>query len=56
MVHCHDMKIDQVYYCEECGLELKVVHECKDCGKEADQCGCGDCVFTCCDKPLKLKQ
>ena len=49
-MHCHDMKIDQVFRCEECGLELKVIHECKDAGKGPD-CH-SECKLICCDKEL----
>ncbi len=56
---CHDMRIDEVYVCPDCGLELKVVAECKDAGKPASDCGCGDdeghCALTCCGKPLVKK-
>ena len=55
MIHCNEMKQGQVYICDECGLELKVVKECKECSTETKECGCGDCSFVCCDKPLKLK-
>lgn len=56
MPNCHEMKTGQVYVCEGCGLELKVVGECKDCGEPAEECSCGPCTFVCCDEPLKLKQ
>ena len=55
MTHCHEMKEGQVYTCETCGLELKVVKECTECGTDANTCDCGECSFMCCDKPLKLK-
>jgi hypothetical protein len=55
MPHSHEMKQGQVYYCEGCGLELKVVKECKDCGTDAKECACGECSFVCCDKPMQLK-
>lgn len=56
MVHCDEMKLGQIYFCEGCGLELKVVNECEeDCGDQA-ACECGPCEFVCCDAPLKLKE
>jgi hypothetical protein len=56
MASCHDMKLGQVYVCEQCGLELKVVKECEECGKDATECECVEhCDFACCGKPLKLK-
>jgi hypothetical protein len=55
MPSCHDMKVGEIYICEECGLELKVVKECTD---THDDCGCGDeghCDFSCCGGPLTKK-
>lgn len=56
MVNCHEMRKDQIYVCEGCGLELKVVKECKECGTSADECGCEPCRFFCCGEELKLKK
>lgn len=56
MPDCHEMKKGQIYMCKDCGLELQVVAECKDCGTPAEACGCGPCTFVCCDEPLELKQ
>ncbi len=51
---CVDLKADQIWACETCGLEVKVVKEC-DCSREqSGACKPNDCL-TCCDKPLKLK-
>jgi predicted SprT family Zn-dependent metalloprotease len=25
MAHCHDMKVGEVYVCQDCGLELEMV-------------------------------
>ena len=38
MANCHAMELGQVYVCGDCGLQLKVVSECEECG--ADTCGC----------------
>ncbi len=55
MADCHEMKLGQTYVCEDCGLELKVVAECKECG--AETCGCDEpCTFECCGEPLQLKE
>jgi len=55
MANCHEMGLGQVCLCEECGLQLKVVGECEECG--ADTCGCtAPCAFKCCGEPLKLKE
>ena len=57
MVNCHDMKLDQVYICDDCGLELKVIAECKECGTTDESCGCDEhCDFACCGIPMKLKE
>ncbi|UCF10400.1 MAG: hypothetical protein JSW65_01590 [Candidatus Bipolaricaulota bacterium] len=48
---CGDMKVGQVYVCEHCGLELKVVKEC-DCESE-HECSCSG--MSCCSGELKLK-
>lgn len=55
MIHCDEMKEGKVYVCDGCGLELKVIKECKECITDDGECGCGECSFVCCDKPLKLK-
>ena len=56
MLHCDEMKLGQIYFCEECGLELEVVNECEEeCGDQ-EACECGPCQFVCCDEPLKLKE
>ena len=47
MPSCHQMKLGQVYVCEDCGLELKVVKEC--------ECTLADCEFKCCGEEMKLK-
>ncbi len=51
---CADLKLNQVWTCGTCGLEIKIAKEC-DCSKEgAKACKPDDCLI-CCDKPLKLK-
>jgi hypothetical protein len=56
MINCHEMKKGQIYVCEECGLELQVIQECKECGTPADSCKHEECRFVCCDNSLKLKK
>ena len=57
MAICHDMKPGQTYVCQNCGMELQVVHSC-DAGEEYDggpgTCTCQEPV-TCCGQPLTLK-
>lgn len=55
MTDCHDMEKGQIYVCEDCGLELKVIKECVDCGPTEEECACGPCEFVCCGEELKLK-
>ncbi len=59
MPNCHEMKKGEIYVCQDCGLELQVVKECKDVGKPADACAChttaGPCTFNCCGKELVRK-
>lgn len=55
MANCHEMRMGEVYVCGDCGLALRVVGECKECGEEA--CSCEEpCTFECCGEPLKLKK
>jgi hypothetical protein len=54
---CADMKQDQVWRCDSCGLEVRIAKEC-DCtheGSPETACSPTACL-TCCDKPLKLKK
>lgn len=56
MPSCHDMKLGEVYVCEECGLELQVVKECDECGEDEESCECVEhCNFSCCGEEMKLK-
>jgi len=56
MPSCHDMKLGEVYVCEHCELELKVVKTCKDCGESIEDCECPEhCSFSCCGEEMKLK-
>jgi len=60
MASCHDMKKDEIYRCEKCGLELQVLAECKDAGKSSGDCEChdddgGECRITCCGHDLTRK-
>lgn len=55
MVHCHDMKIGQIYVCRECGLELKVEKNCSADGKHPKGVSCVNCMHVCCDKDMVLR-
>ncbi len=56
MVHCHDMKLGQVYVCEECGLELKVEKSCTTTGDHPKGVPCTECIHVCCSKDMKLSE
>jgi hypothetical protein len=59
MANCHDMKMDEVYSCPDCGLELKVVKTCDHGGEGEDHNCCqetDDCQIVCCGKALVKKQ
>ena len=56
MASCHEMKLGDVYVCEDCGLELKVIKECQECSDEEAACGCvEECKFACCGEEMKKK-
>lgn len=59
MPNCHEMKRGEIYVCEDCGLGLQVVKECKHAWVPAEKCGChptaGPCTFNCCGKDLVKK-
>jgi hypothetical protein len=57
MAHCHEMQLGQVWWCKNCGFEIKVHKECKDRGDDgAEACG-EDCTgFECCGEEMELKK
>ena len=56
MSHCHEMKLNEIYACKECGLELKVVKECRDASLPPEQCKCDPCSISCCGEELVKKE
>jgi hypothetical protein len=54
MLNCADMKEGDTYTCKECGLEIKIVKECKECSEAACSCESG-CKFVCCGEELTKK-
>lgn len=58
MPNCTEMKVDEVYSCPDCGLELKIVKSCAEEGEHGGSCSAegGGCVLRCCDEELVLKQ
>lgn len=60
MPNCHEMKKGEVYVCEDCGLELRVIKECKEAGTGIDECACHTisepCNILCCGKEFVKKQ
>ena len=56
MAHCTDMKVDQVWYCDVCGLEIKVVKGCTCSDDPSSSNACPpDSHLMCCGKPLTLR-
>lgn len=59
MPSCAEMKEGEIYMCKDCGLELKVVKQCRDSGKPGAKCGCESdeepCAIACCGKELVKK-
>jgi predicted nucleic acid-binding Zn ribbon protein len=53
------MKKGQIYYCDDCGLELQVVKECKNADTPVEECECckenDPGTFSCCGMELKKK-
>jgi hypothetical protein len=56
MLNCREMKKWQIYFCKDCGLELQVIEECKECGTDEKSCLLDVCKFVCCDEELALKE
>jgi hypothetical protein len=52
---CTELKLNQVWVCETCGLEIKIVKECDCLTEGAEACKPSACL-TCCEKPLKMKK
>ncbi len=55
MIECHDMEKGQIYMCEDCGFEMKVVNECGECCETEEEGTCATCEFMCCGEELTLK-
>ncbi len=56
MAHCTDMKVDQVWFCDVCELEIKVVKGCTCSSDPSAEDACpSDALLTCCGKPLTLQ-
>jgi len=56
MTGCHEMKLGSTYMCKECGIELKVMKECKEANLPPDQCKCAPCTLVCCGEELVRKE
>ena len=55
MASCHEMKQGEVYICKECGLELKVVAQCKNHGTSKEAHDHDTCNFICCEAEMSVK-
>ena len=60
MPSCHEMREGEVYVCKDCGLELKVVKECRDATEGSLRCSCEEsespCTFSCCGEEMVKKE
>ena len=56
MARCDEMREGEVYYCEECGLEIEVLEECSHEEGDEDEETCSIEGFMCCGRPLTLKE
>jgi len=60
MPSCHEMREGEVYVCKDCGLEIKVVKECRDAGGSSTKCSCDQsespCSFSCCGADMVKKE
>jgi hypothetical protein len=57
MAHCSEMKIDQVWLCEVCRLEIKVLKGCSCSSDPSAEEECPpDVQLICSRKPLTLKK
>jgi hypothetical protein len=52
MAICHEMNVGDVFFCESCGLELRVQKTCS-CGIGEDACSV---PLQCCGKDMKKKK
>jgi len=59
MLNCQEMKNGDIYKCEDCGMEIQVIKQCKDFGTSTDKCTCATseshCTLSCCGKDLIKK-
>lgn len=55
MASCNEMRKGEVYACEDCGLELEVIKECKEAGTASETSQCAPCPIMCCGEELKKK-
>ena len=52
MANCGEMKVDDVYECKACGLELKVVKTCSCSTDSSDACSV---PLSCCGQDMTKK-
>ena len=52
---CHNYTEGEVYECNKCGLEIKILQGYQECCEEHEPGEC-ECTFQCCGKPLALKE
>ena len=57
MAVCHEMKPDEIYECQTCGLEIRVIRSCieeEEYDGGSGMCSCTE-PLTCCGQPLVLR-
>ena len=47
---------ESFFFWRDCGLELKVIKACTECGQEEAECTLSDCTFACCGEEMKVKE
>jgi hypothetical protein len=53
MASCSEMKVGEVYVCEDCNLEVQVLRTCAD--SEEGSCACAESLM-CCGAQMTLKK
>ena len=55
MARCDQMKVGEIYVCEQCGFEFQVLKECVHQDEMKHDGSCHEAGFGCCGDEMKLK-
>jgi hypothetical protein len=55
MARCDQMKVGEIYACDQCGFEFQVIKECVHQDEMEHDGSCEASGFSCCGDELKLK-